>query len=117
MESEFSVAMISVISGWDGATIMGFTIAVTLKANVTFDVPPEPVAVTVQLRCVCTCVGVPEIVPEFALKLNPEGSVGEIEYPFALIAPPEFIGVATKIEFPTVTDCTELDNVIEGAAT
>ena len=46
----------------------------------------------------------PEIVPVAELKLNPEGSAGEMEYPFELIAPPEFVGETVKMELPTVTD-------------
>jgi hypothetical protein len=53
--------------------------------------------------------------PVAVMKLSPGGSDGEIEYPFELIAPPELTGIAVKIAFPTVTDCTELEIDIEGA--
>jgi hypothetical protein len=61
-------------------------------------------------------VGVPEIEPVLALRVSPGGRDGEIEYPFELIAPPELTGLIVKIAFPTVTDCTELEIDMEGAA-
>ena len=83
--------------------------------NVAVELPAIPVAVTENVCCVCTCVGVPEIDPVLVLKTNHEGKEGEIVYPFELIAPPEFDAITATIEFPTVTDCTEFESIMAGA--
>ena len=49
-------------------------------------------------------MGVPVIEPLLVLNAKPEGKVGEIEYAFEFKAPPEFVALTVKMEFPTVTD-------------
>jgi hypothetical protein len=46
------------------------------------------------------------------LKLKPDGKAGEIEYPFVLMDPPEFVELTVFIAFPRVMFCTELERAI-----
>jgi hypothetical protein len=57
---------------------------------------------------------VPEISPVLVFKLKPDGKDGDIEYPLALVTPPELVEATIKIGLPAITDCIELDREIEG---